>query len=149
MFLNNNVGLFPVFQDSENKKDTTTQRRERESEAMKTKTQKMLPKTANEIFNGGVYEQRVRCGKGNCKCAKGEHHTAFYFLTRRAGKLVKYYVPKMQVETFTEMVKCAAAERRRRAQAFKAAADLLVKFRAELSGNVALINDLRGHQDYE
>ncbi len=44
---------------------------------MKTKSEKMLPKTADEITNGGVYVQAVRCGKASCKCVRGETHTGF------------------------------------------------------------------------
>ncbi len=78
---------------------------------MQTKTQKVLPKTVNEIGNGGVYAQRVRCGKSNCKCARGELHTGFYFFDRQDGKLFKTYVRKADVEAFTALVNRAAAER--------------------------------------
>ncbi len=78
---------------------------------MKTKIRKMLPKTASEIANGGLYLQRVRCGKANCKCASGDTHTAFYFFTRRNGKLIKTYIRKSEVEVFTEMVNLAKTER--------------------------------------
>ncbi len=87
------------------KKDTTPKRQEARGEAMKTKTQHMLPKTASEITNGGVYAQRVRCGKPACKCARGEHHTALYYFTRRDGKLIKLYVRKAEAEDFSKMVK--------------------------------------------
>ena len=115
---------------------------------MRIKSAKVLPKTAGEIQNGGVYVQRVRCGKANCKCAgKGERHTAFYFFTRRQGKLVKLYVRKAQVENFAGMVAQANGERQRRRQTIKASADLLREFRADLCGNAKLISDLRGNQD--
>jgi predicted transcriptional regulator len=116
---------------------------------MKTKTQKVLPKTTGEITNGGVYAQRVRCSKANCKCARGEHHTAFYFFTRRGGKLVKLYVRKAEVEAFSKLVEQASAERRCRRQTSKASAELLSKFSADLSKNDGLIKALRGEQDHE
>lgn len=75
---------------------------------METKTRKALPKKASEIQNGGLYLQRVRCGKANCKCARGKLHTAYYFFTRCNGKLVKFYVRKAEVEAFTEIVNQAA-----------------------------------------
>ena len=78
---------------------------------MKSKTRKMLPKTAGEIENGGLYVQRVRCGKANCKCARGEPHTAFYFFTRRNGKLIKFYVRKADVNAFAEIANQAALNR--------------------------------------
>lgn len=116
---------------------------------MKTKTQKVLPKTAAEILNGGLYSQRVRCGKSNCKCASGEHHTAFYFFTRRNGKLVKLYVRKAEVEAFSEIVERAVVERRHKRQAVKVSAELLSRFRADLWRNDGLIRSLRGNKDYE
>jgi hypothetical protein len=78
---------------------------------MKTKTRKVLPKMVGEIQNGGVYSQRVRCGKSNCKCARGESHTAYYFFTRCRGKPVKFYVRKAEVKAFTEIAKLAALNR--------------------------------------
>ncbi len=71
---------------------------------MKTKTAKMLPKTAGEITNGGLYCQRVRCGKANCKCARGETHTGYYFFARQHGKLIKQYIRKAEVEAFANIV---------------------------------------------
>lgn len=110
---------------------------------MKTKSQKVLPKTAGEIENGGVFRQRVRCGKPNCKCADGEPHTAFYFFTRRAGKIVKIYVRKAQLEAFAALVAIAADERRRRRQAVKSSGELMRTFRADLLKNDGLVKQLR------
>ena len=77
-----------------------------------TKNAKLLPKTANQIRNGGLYLQRVRCGKPNCKCACGELHTAYYFFTRRGKKLTKTYVRKADVEEFSKLVKESADRRK-------------------------------------
>jgi hypothetical protein len=65
---------------------------------------KTLPKTNTQIRNGGLYRQWVRCGKKNCKCARGEKHEAYYFFTREAGKLTKTYVKKAEREAFAEIV---------------------------------------------
>ncbi len=112
------------------KKDTTYKRRGREeSEAMKTKTAKVLPKTPSEIQNGGVYAQSVRCGKANCKCARGETHTAFYFFTRRNGKLVKFYVRKSEVDSFSGMISLASVERTQRRQSARSSVALLKRLR--------------------
>jgi hypothetical protein len=78
---------------------------------MKTKSVKVLPKTTDEIANGGVYIQRVRCGKANCKCARGETHTGYYFFTRRNGKLIKTYIRKADVDALTEIAKQASFNR--------------------------------------
>lgn len=83
---------------------------------MKTKTKKLLPKTPDEISNGGVYLQQVRCGKRNCKCARGEKHTAYYFFYYSGKKLRKTYVPKSKVKSLTEIVCQAAANRRAKRQ---------------------------------
>src|SRR5258708_26655759 len=79
---------------------------------MKTKMPKMLPKTIEEITNGGVYEQSVRCGKSNCRCSKGDLHKGlFYYLTRVNGKLRKTYVRNADVKEVTNLVEKAACDR--------------------------------------
>jgi hypothetical protein len=71
---------------------------------MKRKTAKMLPKTADEIGNGGIYLQKVKCGKKNCKCAHGEQHLAYYFFTRERGKLTKFYIRQSQLKDIAMIV---------------------------------------------
>ncbi len=92
---------------------------------MQTKTAKVLPKTAGEISSGGVYRQRVRCGKQNCKCARGETHSALYFFTRCNGKLVKIYIRKPDVESFTKITNQAAAQRTQKRRSAKQSNELL------------------------
>ncbi len=96
---------------------------------MKTKTTKVLPKTAGEIINGGLYLQRVRCGKQNCKCARGETHSAYYFFTRRCGKLIKIYIRKADVKAFSELVNLASVERAQRRQSAQSSGALLKRLR--------------------
>lgn len=111
---------------------------------MQTKSVKVLPKTAGEIINGGLYAQAVRCGKSNCKCANGsELHTAFYFFTRRNGKLLKIYVRKAEINAFALITKQAAFERQERRQAVKSSLDLLRTFRADLSKYNGLLKTLK------
>jgi len=114
---------------------------------MKTKSVKVLPKTAIEIQNGGVYVQAVRCGKHNCKCSSGDTHTGYYFFTRRNGKLVKFYIRKAEVIGFSRLVDQATAEARRRRQAVKSATELLKTSRVSLWENDGLIKALRGSQN--
>lgn len=72
----------------------------------------MLPKTAREIRNGGLYHQAVRCGKARCRCARGELHEGYYYyFTRVCGKLRKRYVRKSLVEGLAQLTAQAAAER--------------------------------------
>ena len=71
--------------------------------AIETDLQDSLPK----ILKGTVQEQRVRCGKKGCRCARGELHTAYYrFWRGREGKQHKEYIPKRDVER----VRAACAE---------------------------------------
>jgi hypothetical protein len=73
---------------------------------MRTKQPKPLPKTAP----GAICAQMVRCGKKNCKCARGElHGPYFYHFERVDGVLVKRYVKAKEVAEMR-----AACEARRR-----------------------------------
>ncbi len=96
---------------------------------MKTKSVKLLPKTASEIQNGGVYAQSVRCGKANCKCARGETHTGYYFFTRQRGKLIKQYVRKAEVQAFAEIVKQSRALKAEKRTPTKQSNELLKRLR--------------------
>ena len=109
---------------------------------MKTKNRKMLPKTAAEIHNGGLYLQRVRCGKSNCKCAKGEYHTAYYFFTRVAGKLTKTYIRRSEVAQFAEIVNKASTARFESMQAKKNLRDLIKDINARGRETAAFIKML-------
>ncbi len=99
---------------------------------MKIKTVKVLPKTASEIANGGLYLQRVRCGKANCKCSRGESHAGYYFFTRRNGKLVKFYIRRAEVEAFTALASEASAERLQRRKSAKESNQLLRRLRESI-----------------
>ncbi len=111
---------------------------------MKNKTVKMLPKTASEIQNGGLYLQRVRCGKQNCKCARGESHTAYYFFTRRGRKLTKFYIRKSELKSFATLANQAAEERKVIRRTTKSNQQLLKNLRQLLHERNLLINNLKG-----
>ncbi len=111
---------------------------------MKTKTAKVLPKTADEIANGGIYLQHVRCGKQNCKCARGETHPAYYFITRRAGKFIKIYVRRSEFNEFAHLVVQAATKRKERQQTAKVNLDLLKELRRVLRERESQIKSLKG-----
>ena len=52
-----------------------------------------------QMLKGTVQEQRRRCGKANCRCARGELHLAYYrFWRDRKGRQHKEYIPKRDVE---------------------------------------------------
>ena len=44
------------------------------------------------MLPGKVHEQRVRCGKSNCRCAGGETHRAYYRFWTEDGRQRKAYV---------------------------------------------------------
>jgi hypothetical protein len=111
---------------------------------MKTKSVKMLPKMAAEIENGAVYSQRIRCGKAGCKCARGETHTAYYFFTRRNGKLIKIYIRKAELSSFLLIVNKAKAEKAKDQRVTNADLDLLKEMREILRDQATIINTLKG-----
>ncbi len=52
----------------------------------------------NDLLNGHIQKRHVRCGKPNCKCAKGEPHTAYYHVWHEDGRRFQRYVRRVQVE---------------------------------------------------
>ena len=114
---------------------------------MKTKTAKVLPKTAEDIPNGGLYSQRVRCGKANCKCARGELHTGFYFFTRRNKKLVKIYVRKAEIECFAGLVRQSVSDRKQNRRTSKSNFVLLKEMRQMLRERNQLIKSLKEYKN--
>lgn len=73
----------------------------------------MLPKISPRevaVADGAICPQMVRCGKPNCKCARGElHGPYFYRFTRdKYGRLHKQYVRRSEVAAWREL-----CERRR------------------------------------
>jgi hypothetical protein len=100
-----------------------------------------------QIANGSLHEQKVRCGKSNCRCAKGKLHARyFYFFTRYNGKLRKIYIPKNQVESFSKKLEEATRLTRDYREFVKSSNDLIKEFRASLRENdrlsVSRKNDL-------
>jgi hypothetical protein len=64
-----------------------------------------LPKT----LPGAVCAQKVKCGRPNCRCAKGELHGPYWYrFFRQGGRLVKEYVRQADAPGVR-----AACERRR------------------------------------
>lgn len=85
---------------------------------MKTKTQKVLPKT----MPGTVHEQYVRCGKPNCKCSRGELHGAYYYhFVRVGGLLTKRYLKASEAEA----IRLACLARQREEQERRSETDTL------------------------
>jgi len=114
---------------------------------MKTKTAKVLPKTAGEIANGGMYLQRVRCGKPNCKCARGETHSAYYFFTRRNGKLFKLYIRRAEIEGFAGLVRQSVSDRKQNRRTSKSNFALLKELRQMLRERNQFIESLKEYKN--
>ena len=49
------------------------------------------------VVRGSLVKNRIRCGKPNCKCARGELHTAYYLSRRVEGKTRMDHIAKNQV----------------------------------------------------
>ena len=78
-----------------------------------TKMRKPLPK----MLDGAVCAQYKRCGKPNCRCARGRLHGPYFYRFRwRAGRVTKVYVPLAKVEE----VRAACARYREHTAAVRA-----------------------------
>lgn len=97
---------------------------------MKTKSENPLPKT----LPGAICAQMIRCGKGNCKCARGElHGPYFYHFVRVNGALVKRYVKAKDASALRAACNARREKNRQQSEATKSS-------RRQLS---ELINKLR------
>jgi len=75
-----------------------------------------LPKIlALSVHSGSLQRQRVRCGKANCKCARGELHEAHYLFLWMRTRVVKFYVRRADVQTVAAVINA----RRKRQAAFR------------------------------
>lgn len=117
-------------QGTDSEKDTVRPNR---GVIVRTKQPNPLPKTAP----GTVCAQMVRCGKQNCKCARGElHGPYFYHFVRVDGVLVKRYVKAKDVAAMRAA--CEARQRQDRRQRLM----LKTNFRAL----VEAVEKLRGYE---
>ena len=79
---------------------------------VRTKSRKQIPKIAS-LPNGWIAEQRVRCGKPNCRCSRDRAnlHIGFYFFARIDGRLIKWYVRKAEVPELKKAIEQARTSR--------------------------------------
>jgi Family of unknown function (DUF6788) len=71
-------------------------------------------KTYNSVIKmlpGFLASVRVRCGKPNCRCARGERHAAHYHVTYRGGVRVRQYVRRDDVAEIREACKANKTQR--------------------------------------
>jgi hypothetical protein len=63
-----------------------------------TRARNKKSKPAIKMLPGFVARVLIRCGKPNCKCARGERHVAFYHVTYSEGVRQRQYVRRAEVE---------------------------------------------------
>ena len=49
------------------------------------------------MLRGFITRALVRCGKSNCRCARGDRHIAHYYVTYRNGARLRRYVRRDEV----------------------------------------------------
>lgn len=94
-----------------------------------------LPKILYLARRGGSLQaQKVKCGKSNCKCARGELHEGYYFFLWSPAGLLKFYVRREDVPA----VRAVIEERQERCRVWlaelKQARALLRRMRSEAAG---------------
>ena len=50
------------------------------------------------FLSGSLIRVRIRCGKPNCRCAKGQPHEAHVVSRKEKGRTASYHVPAERVE---------------------------------------------------
>lgn len=83
------------------------------------------------MLPGFIASVRIRCGKANCRCARGDSHIAHYHVTYDRGVRIRKYVRRDQV---AEVLAACEAHRELQAQ--------LRAGRAEYKRKLAMIRDL-------
>lgn len=62
------------------------------------------------VIAGSLQEQRRRCGKEGCRCARGELHGPYLYLSLRVGRRTRmFYVPAELAEQVRGAVRTTAA----------------------------------------
>lgn len=62
------------------------------------------------VIAGSLQEQRRRCGKEGCRCARGELHGPYLYLSLRVGRRTRmFYVPAELAEQVRGAVGTSAA----------------------------------------
>ena len=102
---------------------------------MKPKTEKTLPKIFVMYSNGGIYLQRVRCGKKNCKCSRGIKHITYYYMWREGGRQRKAYIRKSDLEEIRAEVDRNTYWRNRVREKLKTGKKVIKELRARNKAN--------------
>lgn len=100
---------------SEKSKDVRPRENASRGRAQKKRADSLPKILALAAGAGTLQTQRVRCGKANCRCARGELHEGYYYLyLPPSAGLSKVYVRRADVP----IVRKAIEARKRRAAAF-------------------------------
>jgi hypothetical protein len=96
-----------------NKSKDVTPRKNASRGRESKKSAEMLPKILRLASgNGSLQTQRVRCGKANCRCARGQLHEGYhYFFTRVGGQQFKVYVRRADVPAVRAVIQARAMRR--------------------------------------
>lgn len=60
--------------------------------------------SGQRFLRGTLAVRRRRCGKPNCRCARGEEHVSLYLVQSRGGKPRQVFVPKAWEERIRHSV---------------------------------------------
>lgn len=52
----------------------------------------------SDLQSGHIQKRRVKCGKSNCRCAKGKLHSAYYHIWHADGQRFQRYVRRSQLD---------------------------------------------------
>lgn len=59
----------------------------------------------DETIRGSLFERKLRCGKNNCRCARGKEHAVFYLsATFAGGKTEQISLPEKLVPVVRKWV---------------------------------------------
>jgi hypothetical protein len=92
----------------------------------------LLPKMPFPLLNGGVYPQRVSCGRQNCRCSDGHLHSAYYLITRINGRQRKIYVPRKKVSEVEDLVLALKLKRSGIRNAIQSSREVLKQYRYQI-----------------
>lgn len=87
-----------VSSPAERKKDVKANRRSSLSKIKNVNPATKTEATSDRLMCGFIQERRVRCGKQNCKCARGEYHTSFYHVWYSYGERFQKYIRRADVD---------------------------------------------------
>ena len=65
-------------------------------------TKKSKRATKIEPHAGHVQQRRVRCGKPNCRCARGHYHVAYYHIVKSDGVRYQRYIRRADVRAMRQ-----------------------------------------------